>query len=73
MAITTFALSSMYWIMSIIDTFIGIDLWLSQFYHDPLNLNPKLLDWLPMTSALLLVNVSVHYMTRSHIVIREYP
>jgi len=55
MAITMFALSSMYWIMSVVVTFIVIDVWHSQF--DPVTRNPP--DWLPMFSALLLVNYIV--------------
>ena len=61
-----FGLSSMYWIMSVVVTFIVIDVWHSQF--DPVTRNPP--DWLPMFSALLLVNVSVHYKSRSRVIIR---
>ena len=57
MTITMFALSSVYWIMSVVVTFIVIDVWHSQFGSVPSN--PP--DWLPMFNALLLVNVSVHY------------
>jgi hypothetical protein len=57
MTITMFALSSVYWVMSVVITFIVIDVWHSQF--GPVPSNPP--DWLPMFNALLLVNVSVHY------------
>jgi len=66
MTVAMFALSSMYWIMSVVVTFIVIDVWQSQF--DPVPRNPPV--WLPMFSALLLINVSVHYYkSRSQIII----
>jgi ABC-type nickel/cobalt efflux system permease component RcnA len=70
MTVAMFALSSMYWIMSVVVTFIVVDVWQSQFFPVPRNAP----DWLPMFSAVLLINVGVYYKSRSHIIIiRERP
>ena len=69
MTIAMFVLSSVYWVVSVYDTFISINLWRSQFDH----VRRKPLDWLQITDALPLVNVSVHYKSRSYTSIREYP
>ena len=69
MIITMFVLSSVYWIISIFETFIIIDMWRTQF-------NPvsrQLPKWLLMTFVIPMVNVSVHHTSRSHIVVRELP
>jgi hypothetical protein len=63
MTITTFALSSMYWIIFIVYTFLVIDVWRSQFDTVP----HKPPDWMQITVALPILNVSVHYKSRSHI------
>ena len=69
MTISMFVLSSVYWVVSVFNTFIIIDMWRTQF--DP---NPRQApNWLEITVVLPIVNVSVHYKSRSHIVIREHP
>ena len=37
----------------------------------PFNIN--LLDWVLVVTAILLVDVSVHYKSHTHIIIREHP
>jgi hypothetical protein len=69
MIITMFVLSSVYWIISIFETFIIIDMWRSRF--DPVS--RQLPKWLLMTFVIPMVNVSVHYMSCSHIIIHEHP
>jgi hypothetical protein len=49
-----FVLSTMYWIASVIFTLLVINTWFSELH--PAAYNPP--DWLPMFSAILLVNVS---------------
>jgi hypothetical protein len=68
MIITIFVLSSVYWIISVFNTFIIIDMWRTQF--DPLL--RKQLNWLEMTVVLPIVNVGVHYKSSTHIIICEH-
>ena len=70
MIIIMFTLSTMNWIMCIVSTFIMIDGCQSLFGAVPC----KLPDWLPIVNAAFQpINVSVHYKSRSHIIIREHP
>ena len=68
MIITMFVLSSVYWVISVFSTFIIIDMW--RTHSDPVP--RRLPNWLLMTFVIPMVNVSVHYMSRSHIFIREH-
>jgi hypothetical protein len=56
MTITVFVLSSVYWVISVFDTFIVIDMWRTKFDHIP----RKSPNWLGITVVLPIVNVSVH-------------
>jgi len=49
-----FALSTIYWVMSVVVTFLVIRAWFSEL--DPATHSPP--NWLPMFNAVLLVNVS---------------
>ena len=70
MIIIMFTLSTMNWIMCIVSTFIMIDVWQSLFGAVP----RKLPDWLPIANAAFQpINVSVHYKSRSHIIICGHP
>ena len=62
MVVTMFALSSVYWIISIVYTFIVIDMWRGRFGP----VIRRLPDWLQMTVVFPTINVSVHYKSRSH-------
>jgi len=53
-----FALSTIYWVISVVDTFLVIRAWFSEL--DPATHSPP--DWLPMFSAVLLVNVSTSFL-----------
>ena len=50
MTTTMFALSTMFWIVSVVVTFLIIGVYTGSRNHGP--------NWLPMFSAILLVNVS---------------
>jgi len=70
MIIIMFTLSTVNWIMCIVSTFTMIDVWQSLFDAVP----RKLPNWLPIVNAAFQpINVSVHYKSRSHIIIREHP
>jgi len=70
MIITMFTSSTVNWIMCIVSTFTMIDVWQSLFDAVP----RKLPSWLPIVNAAFQpINVSVHYKSRSHIIIREHP
>jgi len=61
----------MSWIMCTISTLVIIEVWQSLFNvpHKPPDCH-----WLPMVNAAFQpINVSVHYKSRSHIIIREHP
>ena len=62
MIVTMFALSSVYWAISIVYTFIVIDLWRAQFGP----VIRRLPNWLQITVVIPMVNVSVHYKFCSH-------
>jgi hypothetical protein len=49
-----FTLSTIYWVFSVVETFLIIRAWFSEL--DPATHSPP--DWLPMFSAVLLANVS---------------
>ncbi len=53
MTVIIFALSTMHWVMSVVVTFLVIRAWFSEL--DPTAHSPP--NWLPMLSAILLVNV----------------
>jgi hypothetical protein len=52
--VITFALSTIYWVLSVVVTFLVIRAWFSEL--DPATHSAP--TWLPMLSAILLVNVS---------------
>jgi hypothetical protein len=57
-------LSTVYWIISIVYIFIVIDMWRDKFGPGPAI--RRLPNWLGITIVLPMVNVSVHYRSRSH-------
>jgi hypothetical protein len=61
--VTMFALSTIYWVISVVVIFLVIRAWFSDL--DPAAYSPP--NWLPMFSAVLLVNVSTSfYCNASH-------
>jgi hypothetical protein len=57
-----FALSTIYWVISIVITFLVMRAWFSEL--DPATHCPPI--WLPMFNAVLLVNVSTSFLLQMH-------
>ena len=77
MTIIMFVLSSMYWVITIVATIariIGYNYLLLNLLQVPHKPRPGF-SWpmAPVDAAFRPINVSVHYKSRSHIIIREHP
>jgi hypothetical protein len=57
MMVIMFMLSTVYWVVSVVFTFLTMRAWFSEL--DPATHSPP--SWLPMFSAILLVNVSTSF------------
>jgi hypothetical protein len=62
MMVVMFVLSTVYWVISVVITFLLMRAWFSEL--DPATHSPP--GWLPMFNAVLLVNVSTKLFTALH-------